>query len=786
MTAVLHADARRPISPEERDMTMEQDAAEAASQTAGKRPGLRLPWGRRRSADSDEQAVESVQSAESVGTGTAQATDTSTDDEEDAEEPKLSWWKRRKLRIQLAGTFDAYPHLLALKPKEKFVFRSDYFEIDNSVACVLAYVHADGAQDPYPPFWGIHRIPEGLASGVTAVVLEQVVRRTDKWIEQESKASERLVGLEANEANSEGSSSNAVRKAGKAATDIDITLEELQNGAAYLSVHNRLLLKAKDLPTLEAAIVSVSSQYIEWFNTLSVAPYHGEQRDELSTLFERNEKKRGAGFGFTSTEYAGSFSLVTNGVADRTGELVGYMVGDVNDSAVLFDANGFRRHVVIANSAVSEWMGRQFYSNMWCSKISQSALLSNHSVVHLVLDNTDLDQLGPRLEGLTSWIDMSTGDVNMFEMFGDQEDELAIFAAQMLKLELMYQQLHTASGAEMATITNHLLRKILRQFYIDQGMFAENAQHRRDQLRLVGIPHDQVPILQLFGSYLDTEYKNILNAKSQDPDEMRAVNVLRKVTDDLLETNGDLFNNHTAGSIDGVREAKRVVYKFSSLERRGANVAMAQLINITDFAIAKLRAGDVVIVHGAERIVPQVKEFMAEQFSRLMARGGRVVYSYNSIEKMLDDKDFNVFDAADYTILGQMRENTVLQYQALLGQQLPVGLAGLIVAQDDQLQYLRRGVTNAVFHLDLALGVNPAREAQRREVHRQARNAKRRKQQEEIKSENAVTGARRIAAPRPGTKAAAGAKTAAISGQLSSGQPATRRERTARREGRTS
>jgi hypothetical protein len=123
-------------------------------------------------------------------------------------EPKKNWWQRRQEMKKLEGRFDSYPHLLALKPREKYLFRSDYFEVDGSVGCVLAYFHDDAAHDNFAAFWGIDRIPDGLDERVTAVVLEQVRRMDEKWVDQFTKQSEKLDRLDSNEQAETGTSSS--------------------------------------------------------------------------------------------------------------------------------------------------------------------------------------------------------------------------------------------------------------------------------------------------------------------------------------------------------------------------------------------------------------------------------------------------------------------------------------------------------------------------------------------------------------------------------------------------
>ncbi|KIA73401.1 plasmid-encoded protein PXO2.09 [Arthrobacter sp. MWB30] len=607
----------------------------------------------------------------------------------------------------LKGSFEAYPHLLALKPKEKYVFRSDYFEVDDDcVSCILGFFHDEAARDDFGAFWGINRIPGGLDDGVTVVVLEQVRRMGEKWIDEHTRTTEKLDKLDEGEQAQSGTMRSR-RKAAKVADDNATIAAELQDGASYLHVHNRLLVKAPTLEALETSIEKISRLYIDRFGTVTIAAYPGEQRPELSKLSAKNEKKRGKGFHFTSVEFAGSHSLVTNGLNDATGEYVGYMVGDVNNSAVLFDVNGYRHHVVVADAAINEYLDRSYVADMWGSKISQSAMLNNGKTVHLVLNGVDLDKLGPEFKALTSRVDMNNGDVNMFEMFGDRNDELSIFSAHMQKLVLMAEQAFTPDESVRAIIRGEL-EKTATRFYIDQNMWAFNAKEQRDRLRIVGIPHDQVPQLKVFVTYLDTAYKSLANGSTSDQGMIQAYSILKTVFENLLNNNGDLFNTQTNAEIDGVRDSRRVIYDFSKLMLRGKGIAMAQLVNIVSFAVGNLGLNDTLVIHGTEHIDAAVKPFIENQLEHLFARGGRVAFLYNDVDKMLADGEFNRFDAADYTVLGPMRDATVTTYQKLLHQNIPPDLERLVTQRGQNLCYLRRGVTNVVFHMDLALGVNRA------------------------------------------------------------------------------
>lgn len=605
--------------------------------------------------------------------------------------------------MALGKPLSSFPHLKEIKPKERYIFCSDYFQVDTYYATILSYFHIDGSNDNFGPFWGINRIPAGLAEDVTTVNFEQVKRMGEGWVSAHQNTAEGVAQMNENSQMSAGT--NTTRKnAAKSRDDLAIIAEELNNGASYLNVQNRLLVKAPTLEALDDAVAKIERLYTDRFASLWAAPYTGEQRQELSNLFRGNARKRGKGFYFTSTEFAGSYSLVTHGMEDTRGEYVGYMVGDVNNSAVLFDVDNYRHHVVVASEQYNESRGRAHVADMWGSKMSQAALLNGRRVVHIILDGANLDDLGPKFESLTYRIDMNHGDVNMFEMFGEEKDELAVFSAQMEKLTLMAEQAYETTDADRSIIRGSL-REVATQFYVDNKMWHENAQNNRERLRVVNIPHAEVPKLEMFVSYLDMNKKALENRTARNDETLHALSVLSSTFHDLLSSNGDLFNTTTSGVIDGAKDGRRVIYDFSKLSIRGQGVAMAQLVNVIGYAVQNLKKGDLVVIHGAENIEKGVREYIGRQFERMFNRGARVAYLYNNIDKMLDDQSFNIFDKADYTIFGNMSDNIVKRYQTQLGQAIPADLVSLVTSKNDALTYVRRGFDNVVFKQDLQLDI---------------------------------------------------------------------------------
>lgn len=650
-------------------------------------------------------------SAIAEAAGEASAARASEQTEVDVE--KMSKDERQAYIKALGEELALYPHLLAIKPRERYVFRSDHVEVDTSgaVMCVLGFFHADEANDEFLSFWGVDRLPDNMPEGVRAILVESVERKSDKWVIDAEKKSERLTKLDERE-QSAGGTMRSKRKTAKSADDLFSTIGELQDGAAYLSVHMRLALYAPTLDKLDAAVERLVRQYIDRIPSVTLAPYHGEQRQELSTLLADNDKRRGLGFHFTSTEYSGAYSLVTNGLRDAAGEYVGRMSGDYNTSAILLEVDRWDHHMVCADETINEKLGRIRTSDMWASKISQAALVNNHRVVHLVLNGADLYRLGPAMDSITTRLDMSLGEINMFEMFGDRRDQLGVFDVHMSKLVLMYEQMLGGEASEEALRTiRGELREALVTFYTESRMWFHGAENRPDELRLVGIKHSQVPRLQLFLPYLDTLYQKLVNQSAQETLRIAAVKALQDVTKRMLHSNSQLFNQHTSDELDKVKDSRRVIYDFSDLVNRGSDLAMAQLVNAVGFATSSLAKGDVVVIHGADEIsAPSVQDFLDKRLTRLMDKTGvRVAFFYDKPDTMMAHREFNRFERANYTVLGPMANESIANYEALMRTAIPVELKQLLAMRGYALSYLRRNQVNVVFSTELSLGLDNLR-----------------------------------------------------------------------------
>jgi len=606
----------------------------------------------------------------------------------------------------LEVSYEDRPFLKEIKPKRRYVFHSDYFEIDNKICTILTYIHPEGKNDRFGVFWGVNRIVMALPDGVSAISFENIMRYSEGWILSHQSKTEGISNMNTVENNTNGGTSEAKLRNKTTAEELLVIASEIQQGASYLGVTYRMLLKADSLELLDKTIDNIQQAYTERFGTISAGAYDACQREELSSLFKHPEKQRGKRFNFTSTEYAGSYSLVTKGLDDKHGEYVGQMTDDVNNAAILFDVNAYEHHIVISNDGFDTTKVRNPTSGYWCSKIAQSTLMHNNRVVHLIFDDTKLDELGPKFYGITRTLNLSKGDINMFEMFGDPEkdDELSIFSEQLQKISLMLEQVHPLTE-EQRGVTLGVLKEILEKYYVDNKMWYKNAQENKHLLRIIGLPHESYPSLSMFSSYIAMEHTKANNADVQDIQRVEALGILKIAFNEMLSADGDLFNVITNSQIDDVIYAKRVIYDFSDLLIRGNGLAMAQFVNIISYAVRTLKKGDTVIIHGVEHIAEEVKDYVNRQFEALYRRGGRVCFAYDSVDKTFADIGFCKFDQADYTIFGPFTPIQVDQYQELINQKIPANLVRNLTKKGPRRTFIRRNGQNVLFNFDLVLGI---------------------------------------------------------------------------------
>lgn len=606
-------------------------------------------------------------------------------------------------------------------PRGGYEFHSNYFQYGKRFGRILTLIPDDQADRKLIPFWKVLLIPQsrtlndapnetadGAVHGAHGQLFDMLENKTKKWTTDHQASSDSAGEMEAD-------STDGARQQHRVGTrrwDNMIIADDIASGDMYGATEYKVMITARSLHDLDVACSRYHAQIANNFDGIHFEVYEGQQRLDFHNLLRTADVQVGDHPMATSSEYAGGYEILTRGITDPNGDYIGQMVGDVNNTAVLMDLDNYDERVILGHSAQpamlrvspDEFDVGTRATTLLGVRLAQAALINNHRVVHMVLNNAVPQDIGADLSDITTVVSLNHGAVNPFEMFGDKKDELTIFPAHVEKLRLMIKQI---SPSVDDIDLNEVFTNIVQRFYEDQRMYVPNPEQNRDALKLVGLPHKQYPTLDRFIAYLN----QALNAAAEVNNQRLVTRIerVRSAFNRMYRDNSSLFNVYTDDTVDDANSSPQVVYDFSGLAQRGEGIAMAQFLNVIKYATDTLDERDVVILHGVDNLTKSVKPYVKKVFTQLIHRGIRLVFLYDSAEAAIKDADFNEFGYADWTMLGGFNQAVINAYQDLLQQTLPDGLVKSILDYGgtdygDSIYYLSRGINNVLFALDMSLG----------------------------------------------------------------------------------
>lgn len=604
-------------------------------------------------------------------------------------------------------------------------FYSNYFTYGQRFGRILTLVESPQADRDLPPFWHIKLIPHSYilnddpnekspdaVFGAHGQLFDMLENKPKSWASDHQAKADTNAQMEGDDV----TSSDQAQRVSTTRQDNRIIASDRAAGDMYGATEFKILLTAWSLKDLDTATFRYRQNISLRFNGTHFEIYEGQQKDDFHNLLRTADVQIGNHPMNTSSEHAGGYEILTRGVTDPNGDYIGQMVGDVNNTAVLMDLDNYDHHVVVAHSAqpqmlrisLNEFDDGTRASTLMGVRLAQSALINNHRVIHMVLNGAKPQNIGADLSDITTVVSLNGGDhqgaINPFEIFGSdirKSKQYQYYPAHIQKIRLMIKQITPSTDdVDLGEVLSGLLKK----FYQDQDMLPINPQENYKDLKLVGLPHDQYPILRDFLKYIDARMNRTKNAATS-----ARLERLHSAFNTMYEENQDIFDVRTNEDVDSANQSPQVVYDFSSLRRRGDGVAMAQFINALRYATDSLSARDVLIIHGTDNLSDSVKDYVKSVFDDLNQRGIRLVYLYDDTSNCLDDSEFNRLTFADWRMLGGFNAPVLKKYHDIIQRDIPKALGKSIIdfstgEYGDSIYYLSRGIDNVLFALDMNLG----------------------------------------------------------------------------------
>ena len=451
----------------------------------------------------------------------------------------------------------------------------------------------------------------------------------------------------------------------------------------------------------------------------------GKMLRSYNNLFEKLTIHDADIYTSTNRNYAGLDFYSTSYLQDSHGVPIGYdtlgnsIVGGegTGKSHVLFDfVSSTKKQAVIAIPSDSNMFyyrntktgKEQSLSSVTGQAVANQFSMEGHKVKHIVLNDFDYSQLSnshmyQATKDDFEIIDVSQVSVNLLEPFGieDRDDQVSLFEYMQEKMELVFNVLH---NFELSEGQKSDIRTAYVKALYSAGKWSSSASSNKNEQRLLNQP--TFPLLNQFLGTLQTTRDGAKEDKMES--QYDKANVLVQIVERNIRKNKRLLASPTTLRDNKTRQT---VYSFKNIKDTiSKNI---QFINLINFISATVEEGDVIVLHGANKLDKRIfKGYVKNVIQTMQERGGYIIYCFDNstdsnengttIFELDGGAIYTEFDKEfDWAILGRTINPSPIEqaFRQPLSQTVKTELA----AQHAGRVLLRRPMTGTLTIVDLML-----------------------------------------------------------------------------------
>lgn len=653
------------------------------------------------------------------------------------QEPELKKDKKlfkKKVKDEVSERLLVHNETLSrIAPSGNIKFKDIDFITEGKFATILTFSVKKGSFDGLEPLWGMGLVPkienteEFRNKDIVTKAIYSITRRKDEWAEKKVQAASSVSKTGYSESNNSDQevSKNFFQEY---YFDTKTIAEEINKGASYLDLSIRITITAPSRDDLYNAIFYLEKHYTKHYHhKVELVPFAGEMKTEYSNLMDSARKQRGENYHLTSRELAGSYPFISSGVNDMNGSYIGQLHGELNNDPVLLDTTNIKKLGVICaknraadiNSVANNRKYDFKSTTVWSNKITQDAFVNGNKVVEYVLNGEHVERMREELLSETAYINLLEpyATINMFEAFADGQDNMSAFNVTVSKIQEIARQFSEKEDInDTSTLNSKDIKEIeneLKNFYVKKHMWKDDPYKHKEELKFVGVDHDEVPVLNEFISWLgdsihDEKQKEHIHGTS---DKQRSLVRIRDVFNTMLSRNASIFNQPTRIDERTLKDKMKVLFDFKMLKETHHATLMGHFVNSLAYGEQLLEEDDILIIHGADELTESVKKHLRIRIGALNDRGVKVFLMYNDADVLFEEnniensKQENIhriwFRNADMRITNAMQPNNVKQYSSIIKKQLPNSVIAGMQSNFDHIYYLNRDSTSALFRLEI-------------------------------------------------------------------------------------
>ena len=369
----------------------------------------------------------------------------------------------------------------------------------------------------------------------------------------------------------------------------------------------------------------------------------GDQRRRFRGLFSRLEKASdGSVDTATGSQYAGINFAASPGLCDPEGVIIGQDSLALVPSAAVFDFERSQGRLSVVAVPESERIASYEVEGMphvpVSSVLAQAAaneiVVRGHRAVHMVLNGFDyLDDARGYIRPVTSaafaYYDAATTTVNPLQGFGDIEDVVGVYSRLRDKIVNIFDILSGLKfdTSESGSSGRALVSEAVDHFYKSHGLWSADAALHPYRTNIVNIKNPDVypTMSNLISEFTTYEAEARAEGNVSKADRAAAMHSLL----------GGALTAHQAvlGRPTSIRktDALQTYYDFSRIG--DAPAVQAQFLNLLHYVLHTVGRGDLIVIHGADRIWRHVlRAFAAPAVKAAQAKGVRVLFSFDTVE----------------------------------------------------------------------------------------------------------------------------------------------------------
>ncbi|HDA5091098.1 TPA: hypothetical protein PET91_002567 [Staphylococcus aureus] len=612
----------------------------------------------------------------------------------------------------------------AFSPLFGYDYRPSYINVGNRVATILKIVNKYGTNHEASFGWFVNLIPESSEEGRCKTYLVEADKPIDTKKQDEifKKNINKVIRghSEENDSNADNEGDRTIKQ-----MVVDDLLEASRKEAkSTLAMDSFIyLIVTGDTPYHVSKLLrKINENYKDRINGVQAMSVAGNQEKMFTTVLEPPKGDK-HDYTWMSSDFSGNDHAVRRGLDDDEGVSVGGLTEDYTGGQALmslYDSIG--KKALIAGYESSSVFEYDMYpeltgASMWGQRIANDAMTKGHRVFHIVMNDfeygaDDFDIEGEdnetkficpvSLEYDIGRVDLSKGNLNPMEMFGDKERDKEnvsqIFNSNVSKLRHMF---NLMSGRTIKDRQKTMLEEAIIAFYVSKNMWHKQAEKYPNALRLFGLKSESVPKMGALTTQLtQLILENSKNKEYKLEDDIRDARHLQSVMKTALARYRSIVNTTTTLQQPKSIDKLQMYYNLNKLNHDPAMLE-AQFLNIFSYVMTACEPGDVIMFHGLDRISIETLNILKSRMNTATRQGIKMVYLFDTIgggEYKSDVEYANVFNTEGilyqsldvdfgYTIFGAMNLKDLELYQQKVKQKLTGRLKSILTATNQPFQY---------------------------------------------------------------------------------------------------